>query len=155
MTSHKEGRPSVLSRDRLEQWALSLLPDPWDCPFDIGASFRSDIRQLGWASGPLWAVFPLIAGGIDPGDSRISPYVEYIRMALTPGNSYSFDDPTPSTRQIVFEQTVYGYGLLCLGDRLLELLKDGGTAAQLGEVLGLKAKPRRPKWMRKIDGWKE
>lgn len=24
-----------------------------------------------------------------------------------------------------------------------------------GEVLGLKAKPRRPKWMRKIDGWKE
>lgn len=122
MTSYKEGRPSVLSRDRLEQWALSLLPDPWDCPFDIGASFRSDIRQLGWASGPLWAVFPLIAGGIDPGDSRISPYVEYIRMALTPGNSYSFDDPTPSTRQIVFEQTVYGYGLLCLGDRLLELL---------------------------------
>ena len=24
-----------------------------------------------------------------------------------------------------------------------------------GEVLGLKAKPRRPQWLRKIDGWKE
>lgn len=24
-----------------------------------------------------------------------------------------------------------------------------------GEVMGLKPKPRRPKWLRKIEGWKE
>ncbi len=55
MTSHKEGRPSVLSRDRLEQWALSLLPDPWDCLFDIGASFR--LRHTSTCVGVrLWAV---------------------------------------------------------------------------------------------------
>lgn len=123
MPSHEIEQTVTMTRDELEQWALELLPDPMNCPLDNGASFRADIRQLGWASAPLWAVFSLIAGGVDPADARISPFIDCMRMALTPGNEYSFVDPTVPTRQIVFEQTVYGYGLLCLGDRLLALFE--------------------------------
>lgn len=122
MAMSKNDRSVYMTRDELEQWALELLPDPKDCPLDNGASFRADIRQLSWATSPLWAVFALMAGGVQPSDARIRPYIDYLRAALTPGNEFSFSDPTAPTRQIVFEQTVFGYGLLCLGDRLLAML---------------------------------
>lgn len=115
----KPKRPSLSTRQDLVEWALVLLPDPYACPQDVGASFRANIRRLEWGSRPLWAVFSLVKGGMSPDDPRIAPFFEYIARGLTPGDPDAFEDPTVETRQIVFEQVVYGYGLLCLGDELL------------------------------------
>lgn len=112
-------RLSLTTRQDLVSWALDLLPDPYSCPEDVGSSFRAPIRHLEWASRPLWAVFSLVKGGMSPSDPHIAPFFEYMAQALTPGATKAFEDPTLETRQIVFEQVVYGYGLLCLGDDLL------------------------------------
>jgi hypothetical protein len=113
---------SLETRQDLVDWACELLPDPYACPHDVGSSFRYDIRAFEWASRPFWAVFSLMAGGMSADDARISAYIDYLRDGLTPDSSVAFVDPTVETRQIVFEQVVYGYGLLCLGDKLLDLL---------------------------------
>lgn len=113
---------SIETRQDLVDWACELLPDPYACPRDVGSSFRYDIRAFEWASRPFWAVFSLMAGGMPADDPRISAYIDYLREGLTPGSPVAFKDPAVETRQIVFEQVVYGYGLICLGDRLLGLL---------------------------------
>lgn len=115
-------RYSLSTREDLLSWAMDLLPDPYACPGDVGASFRAPIRRLEWISRPLWAVFSLVKGGVSPDDPRIKPFFDYIAKGLTPDDPGAFEDPTLETRQIVFEQVVYGYGLLCLGDRLLDCL---------------------------------
>lgn len=115
-------RYSLSTRDDLLSWVLDLLPDPFMCPDNIGASFRVPIRRFEWGSRPLWAVFSLVKGGVSPEEPRIKPYFDYIAKGLTPGDPNAFTDPTLETRQIVFEQVVYGYGLLCLGDELLDRL---------------------------------
>lgn len=112
---------ALATRQQLVDWAYNLLPDPFDCPRDIGATYCEDSRRLEWASRPLWAVFSLIAGGEDPADPRIAPFVERMRAGLTPSDPLAFPDPSLNNRQVVFEQVVYGYGLLCLGERLLGL----------------------------------
>lgn len=112
-------RISLQTRENLMSWAVEMLPDPFSCPEDVGSSFRAPIRRLEWASRPLWAVFSLVKGGMSPSDPRIAPYFEFMAQGLTPGTPNAFEDPTLETRQIVFEQVVYGYGLLCLGDELL------------------------------------
>lgn len=113
---------SLSTRQQLVDWAYGLLPDPFDCPKEIGASYRLPVREVEWASRPLWAVFPLIAGGEDPENPRLAPFIERVRAAFTPGHELAFPMPTQSNRQICLEQTVYGYGLLCLGERLLSML---------------------------------
>ena len=115
--------PSLHTRQQLVDWCYDLLPDPFDCPRDFTATYRANIRRLEWAARPLWGVFALIAGGERPDDPRISPFIERIRMGLTPGHLLAFPNPTARERQVVFEQPVFGYGLLCLGDRLLDLLE--------------------------------
>lgn len=113
---------SLSAKRDLVSWVLDLLPDPFACPEVIGSSFRADIRRLEWASRPLWAVFSLVKGGMSPDDAHLVPYFDYIDQGLTPGSPNEFEDPTLEKRQIVFEQVVYGYGLLCLGDVLLDRL---------------------------------
>lgn len=113
---------SLQSRQDLIDWAYSLLPDPYACPREVGATYTADIRELEWASRPLWAVFALIAGGEDPADPRLTPFIERMRAGLTPGHELAFPEPTKPGRQVVLEQAVYGYGLLCLGNQLLDLL---------------------------------
>lgn len=113
---------SLSTRQQLIDWAYSLLPDPFDCPRDVSATYREATRRLEWASRPLWGVFSLIAGGESPEDPRIAPFIERLRAGLTPGDPLAFHDATPEDRQVILEQTVYGYGLLCLGQRLLDLL---------------------------------
>ena len=102
-------RYSLSTRDDLLSWVLDLLPDPFMCPDNIGASFRVPIRRFEWGSRPLWAVFSLVKGGVSPEEPRIKPYFDYIAKGLTPGDPNAFTDPTLETRQIVFEQLVYGY----------------------------------------------
>ncbi len=113
---------SIETRRDLVDWACELLPDPYACPRDVGSSFRYDIRAFEWASRPFWAVFSLMAGGMPADDPRISAYIDYLRDGLTAGSPVAFKDPAAESRQIVFEQVVYGYGLLCLGEKLLGLL---------------------------------
>lgn len=115
-------RFSISTRQQLVDWAYSLLPDPFACPRDVGATYRMDARELEWASRPLWAVFSLLAGGERPDDPRLAPFIERMRAGLTPGRELAFPEPTRANRQVVFEQVVYGYGLLCLGKELLDLL---------------------------------
>ena len=110
---------SLSTRQDLVSWACDLLPDPFLCPDNVGASFRASIRGFEWGSRPLWAVFSLVKGGMSPKDPRVSFYFDYIAKGLTPDDPDAFEDPTLETRQIVFEQVVYGYGLLCLGEDLL------------------------------------
>ena len=110
---------SLMSRQQLVDWAYSLLPDPFSCPREVGATYRLPIRELEWASRPLNAVFALIAGGEDPDDPRLAPFIERMRRGFTPDDALAFPDPAQPGRQVVLEQAVYGYGLLCLGDRLL------------------------------------
>ena len=110
---------SLSTRQDLVSWVCDLLPDPFLCPDNVGASFRASIRGFEWGSRPLWAVFSLVKGGMSPKDPRVSFYFDYIAKGLTPDDPDAFEDPTLETRQIVFEQVVYGYGLLCLGEDLL------------------------------------
>lgn len=112
-------------RERLAAWALDLLPDPFDCPSYVGASYAREVRELEWGARPLWAVFSLMAGGDAERPEvarRIEPYIAFIRAGLTPGGPRAFPDPARGTRQVVVEMQPFAFGLIACGDALMGLL---------------------------------
>lgn len=115
-------RIALSSRDDLVAWLRELLPDPYVYPRISGSTYPEGIREMEWASRPLWAIFSLMAAG-DADEELIAPFIRRLRDGLGAG-PLAYADPTLETRQIVIEQEVFGYGLLVCGKKLLSLLND-------------------------------
>lgn len=118
---------AIQTRKDVIDWALSLLPDPYNCLEYVGATYSREIRRLEWASRPLWAVFALMAGGDDAYPevaSRIKPFLDHVREGLTPGSGCEFPRPAREVRQVVVEMQPYAFDLLACGDKMLNSLDE-------------------------------
>jgi hypothetical protein len=98
-----------------------MLPDPFLYNGSTGAAYDAEIRAFEYCSRPLWAVFSLIASG-DYKEDMVAPFMKRIKAGLKPGTSLVFPEPSTARRQTAVEMAVYGYGLLCCKERLLNYL---------------------------------
>ena len=118
MSKNLKEHSKLCSRADLVDWLKTMLPDPWDYQGVTGSTYQQEIRELEYVSRPLWAIFSLIASG-DYDEMLVLPYIERIKYELNLKTKTVFLKPTTKTRQIAVEMAVYGYGLLCCQDKLL------------------------------------
>ena len=109
------------SRRDLVEWLSGMLPDPFLYNGSTGAAYDEGIREFEYCSRPLWAIFSLIAGG-DYEEEMAAPFIKRIKAGLKPGTPLTFPDPSTARRQTAVEMAVYGYGLLCCKEKLLNYL---------------------------------
>lgn len=111
-----EEHSKLCSRADLVDWLKTMLPDPWDYQGVTGSTYQQEIK-LEYVSRPLWAIFVIASGDYD--EMLVLPYIERIKYELNLKTKTVFLKPTTKTRQIAVEMAVYGYGLLCCQDKLL------------------------------------